>query len=58
MLRVLDELASGDTEQQYQLLLTIKEFALKKYPGMQKEEAKLKEHEATVGDVADDEADV
>lgn len=35
MLRVLDELVSGDEERQLQLLLTIRDFALKKYPGMQ-----------------------
>lgn len=38
ILRVLDQLVSGDTGQQKVLLKTIKEFALKKYPGMQKEE--------------------
>jgi MoxR-like ATPase len=36
MLRVLDELAQGDTPRQQTLLRTIKEFALKKYRGMQK----------------------
>lgn len=37
MLRVLDELVPGNTQHQKELLKTIKEFALKKYPGMQKE---------------------
>lgn len=37
MLRVLDELEPNNTERQYELLKTIKEFALKKYPGMQKD---------------------
>lgn len=37
MLRVLDELVPNDTEQQKELLKTIKDFALKKYPGMQKQ---------------------
>ncbi len=46
MLRVLDELAPDNTDRQYQLLSTIKEFALKKYPGMQKEEAKPREEDA------------
>lgn len=36
ILRVLDELASGDSKRQMALLNTVHEFALKKYPGMQK----------------------
>jgi MoxR-like ATPase len=48
ILRVLDELAPGDTDRQYQLLKSIKEFALKKYPGMQKDEAKARK--VDVGD--------
>lgn len=42
MLQVLDELVPGDKDRQRELLMTIKEFALKKYPGMQKEEAGFK----------------
>jgi MoxR-like ATPase len=52
MLRVLDELTSGDTQQQLELLQTIREFALKKYPGMQKDEAIAKHTDA--GDEATD----
>ncbi len=39
MLRVLNELAPKNTGKQKVLLQTVKEFALKKYPGMQKEES-------------------
>ena len=42
MLRVLDELVPDDTEQQKVLLKTIKDFALKKYPGMQKQQVDSK----------------
>lgn len=45
MLRVLDELACGDSDRQYDLLLSIKEFALRKYPGMQLEEDKKSEQD-------------
>ena len=45
MLRVLDELASDDVEEQARLLGVIKEYALKKYPGMQREEDFSKEGE-------------
>ena len=47
MLRVLDELAGGDSDAQLQLLATIHEFALKKYPGMQQQSqfAELGENE-------------
>ena len=38
MLRVLDELEPDDADAQLELLKTIKEYALKKYPGMQIEE--------------------
>jgi len=38
MLQVLDQLAPDDTKKQRELLETIREFALKKYPGMQKKE--------------------
>lgn len=37
MLRVLDTLVPNDTARQGELLATIKEFALKKHPGMQQE---------------------
>lgn len=37
MLRVLDELAGDDQEEQARLLAVVKEYALKKYPGMQRE---------------------
>ncbi len=37
ILRVLNQLAPDNFEEQNVLLQTIKEFALKKYPGMQKE---------------------
>jgi MoxR-like ATPase len=57
MLRVLDVLAPGDTDGQYQLLLTIKEFALKKYPGMQKEEANTGGKDATDAEAESDSAD-
>lgn len=36
MLRILDELAPGNRDRQLKLLATIKDFALKKYPTMQK----------------------
>ena len=36
ILTVLDELAPNDTDQQITLLNTIQDYALKKYPGMQK----------------------
>ncbi|MEZ5476283.1 MAG: AAA family ATPase [Thiolinea sp.] len=36
MLRVLDELEPDDTQAQLKLLVSIKEYALKKYPGMQR----------------------
>lgn len=38
MLRVLDELAPDDAGEQMRLLDVIKEYALKKYPGMQRED--------------------
>lgn len=48
MLRVLDKLVPGNADQQKELLRTIKDFALKKYPGMQKEESAVKAYEGEV----------
>lgn len=42
ILRVLDELAEDNPEKQKRLLAEVKEFALKKYPGMQREETQDK----------------
>lgn len=46
MLRVLDELEPDDNNAQMKLLFTIKEYALKKYPGMQKESPAATKDEA------------
>jgi len=43
MLRVLDELVKNDTDEQLKLLMTIKEFSLKKCPGMQQVEEDIQE---------------
>jgi MoxR-like ATPase len=43
MLRVLDELATDNEVEQKRLLSVIKEYALKKYPGMQRETDKTAE---------------
>lgn len=44
MLCILDELAPGDAKKQLELLKTIKNFTLKKYPRMQLEEEKNQSH--------------
>lgn len=45
ILRVLDELAPNDVAEQKRLLVVVKEYALKKYPGMQQEASERSEAE-------------